>query len=130
MPAPPGGVAMQDDSISGPGRPQLDPGILLISELSASEHVSERDRSRRSRYTRAESEYRVVVDRVRYRDEPVVGVERPDGVSLDAAALRRTRLKRRFKEVLMVCTVVRVIEPSFYGVQIFKARRVTDRPSR
>jgi hypothetical protein len=32
--------------------------------------------------------------------------------------------------MLMVRTVVRVIEPSVYGVQIFKARRVTDRPSR
>ena len=29
----------------------------------------------------------------------------------------------------MVRTVVRVIEPSIYGVQMFKARRVTDRPS-
>ena len=43
--------------------------------------------------------------------------------------LRRTRLERRFKEVLMVRTVVRVIEPSIYDVQMFKARRVTDRPS-
>ncbi len=70
------------------------------------------------------------MDRVRYRDEPVVEVERPDGVSLDAAALRRTRLEQRFEGMLMVRTVVRVIEPSVYGVQIFKARRVTERPSR
>ena len=58
----------------------------------------------------------------------VVGVERPDGVSPDASPLRRTRLRRRFKEVLMVRTVVRVIEPSIY-VQMFKAPRVTNRPS-
>ena len=62
-------------------------------------------------------------------DELVVEVERPDGVSPDAAGLRRTRLERRFEEVPMVRTVVRVIEPSIYDVQMFKARRVTDRPS-
>ena len=62
-------------------------------------------------------------------DELVVGVKRPGGVSPDASALRRTRLRRRFKEVLMVRTVVRVIEPSIYDVQMFKAPRVTDRPS-
>jgi len=50
-------------------------------------------------------------------------------VSPDAAALRKTRLERRFKEVLMVRTVVRVIEPGIYDVQMLKARRVTDRPS-
>ena len=70
------------------------------------------------------------VDHGRYRDGLVVEAERPDGVSPDAAALRRTRLERRFKEVLMVRTVVRAIEPSIYDVQMFKARRVTDRPSR
>jgi hypothetical protein len=58
-----------------------------------------------------------------------VEVERPDGVSGDAAALRRTRLERRFKEVLMVRTIVRVIEPGIYDVQRFKARRVTGRAS-
>ena len=79
---------------------------------------------------RAGSEYRIVVGYVRQRDEPAVEVERPDGVSPDAAALRRTRLKRRFEEVLMVRTVVRVIEPSICGVPMFKARRVTDRLSR
>jgi phenylacetate-coenzyme A ligase PaaK-like adenylate-forming protein len=77
----------------------------------------------------AESQCRIVVDRGRYRDELVVEVERPDAVSPDAAALRRTRLERRFKEVPMVRTVVRVIEPSIYDVQVFKARRLTDRPS-
>jgi phenylacetate-coenzyme A ligase PaaK-like adenylate-forming protein len=76
-----------------------------------------------------ESEYRIVVDRGRYMDELVVEVERPDGMSPDASALRRTRLQPRFKEVLMVRTVVRVIEPSIYDVQMFKARRVSDRPS-
>ena len=50
-------------------------------------------------------------------------------MSPDVAALRRTRLERRFKEVLMVRTVVRVIEPTIYDVQMFKARRVTDRHS-
>ena len=34
-----------------------------------------------------------------------------------------------FKEVLMVRTIVRVIEPSIYDVQMFKARRVTGRAS-
>ena len=91
--------------------------------------LAERDRSRRSRNTRSESQYRIVVDRGRYRDELVVEVERPDGVSRDAAALRRTRLERRFKEVLMVRTIVRVIEPSIYDVQMLRARRVTDRAS-
>jgi AMP-binding enzyme C-terminal domain len=81
------------------------------------------------RNSRAESEYRIVVDRGRYRDE-LVEVERPDGVSPDAAALRRTRWEQRLKEVLMVRTVARVIEPRIYDVQRFKARRVTDRPSR
>ena len=81
------------------------------------------------RNTRAESEYRIVVDRGRYRDE-LVEAERPDGVSPDAAALRRTRRERRLKEVPMVRTVARVIEPRIYEVQRFKARCVTGRPSR
>jgi hypothetical protein len=50
-------------------------------------------------------------------------------VSRDAAALRRTRLERRFKEVLMVRAIVRVFEASIYDVQMFEARRVTDRAS-
>jgi hypothetical protein len=50
-------------------------------------------------------------------------------VSPDAGPVRRSRLERRFKEVLMVRTVVRVIEPSSYDGQMFKARRVTERPS-
>ena len=65
----------------------------------------------------------MVIDRGRYTDELVVEVELPDGVSPDASAPRRTRLRRRFKEVLMVRTVVRVIEPSIYDVQMFTARR-------
>jgi hypothetical protein len=65
---------------------------------------------------------------VRCGHELVAEVEWPDGVSPDAAALRGTRLERRFKEVLMVRTVVRVIEQCIYGVPMFKARRVTDRP--
>jgi phenylacetate-coenzyme A ligase PaaK-like adenylate-forming protein len=124
-PARADGVAMQDDSISRPGRPQLNSGVLVIRE-----QICIRTRSkRRSRNTRAESEYRIVIGRGRYTDELVVEVERPDGVSPDASALRKTRLRRRFKEVLMVCTAVRVIEPSIYDVQMFKARRVTDRRS-
>jgi hypothetical protein len=50
-------------------------------------------------------------------------------VSRDAAALRRTRLERRFKEELMVRAIVRVFEASIYDVQMFEARRVTDRAS-
>ena len=33
-----------------------------------------------------------------------------------------------FKEVLMVRTIVRAIEPSIYDVRMFRARCVTDRP--
>jgi hypothetical protein len=59
-------------------------------------------------------------------DELVVEVEPPDGVSPDAAALLKTCPEQRFKEVLMVRTVVRLIEPGTYAIQMFKARR---RPS-
>jgi hypothetical protein len=72
----------------------------------------------------------MVVDRGRYRDEPVVEVERQGGVSPDAAALRRTRQERRYEEVLMARTVVGVIAPSSCDVPIFRAGRVTDRPGR
>jgi hypothetical protein len=41
--------------------------------------------------------------------------------------LLTTCLERRVKEVLMVHTVVRVIEPGTYDVQMVKARRVIGR---
>ena len=59
----------------------------------------------------------------------VCGTSWPDGVSLDAAALLKTCPEQRFKEVLMVRTVVRLIEPGTYAMQMFQARRVIDRPS-
>jgi hypothetical protein len=37
-------------------------------------------------------------------------------------------LERRVKEVLMVRTVVRLIEPGTHDVQVVKARRVIGRP--
>jgi hypothetical protein len=48
-------------------------------------------------------------------------------VSSEAAALRKTRLEQRSKEVLMVRTAVRMIELSTCGEQMFKARRVIGR---
>jgi hypothetical protein len=63
-------------------------------------------------------------------DELVVEVEPPDGVSPDAAALLKTCPEQRFKEVLMVRTVVRVIEPATCDAQVCRARRVIGRPGR
>ena len=63
----------------------------------------------------------------RDRDELAAGAERPDDVSTEAAALRKTRLEQRSKEVLMVRTAVRAIELSTCDVQVFKARHVIGR---
>jgi len=60
-------------------------------------------------------------------DELAAGAERPDDVSSEAAALRKTRLEQRSKEVLMVRTAVRGDELSTCDVQMFKARPVIGR---
>ena len=60
-------------------------------------------------------------------DELAAGAERPDDVSAAAAAPGQIRLEQRSKEVLMVRTAVRVIEPSTCDVQMFRARHVIGR---
>jgi hypothetical protein len=60
-------------------------------------------------------------------DELAAGAERPDDVSAEAAALCRTRLEQRSKEVLMVRTAVRVNKLSTCDVQMFKARHAIGR---
>jgi hypothetical protein len=53
-------------------------------------------------------------------DELAVEAGRPDGVSPDAAALLKTVLEQRFKEELMVRTVVKVVELSTYECRCSK----------
>jgi hypothetical protein len=53
-----------------------------------------------------------MIGREQDMDEMAVEAGQPDGVSPDTPALLKTCLEQRFKEVLMVRTVVRVIEPS------------------
>jgi hypothetical protein len=50
-------------------------------------------------------------------------------IQRDAAALLKACLEQRSREVLMVRTVVRLIEPGTCDVQMFTARRVIGRPS-
>lgn len=76
-----------------------------------------------------DGEYRVIVERVGQMDELIIEIEQCADAQSSApiGAALKDRLEQRFKDVLMLRTAVRVVEPGTYDVQTFKSRRVIDR---